>query len=394
MGCILIFIVSGISNASGLGGGLLILPILYIVMRFYPNEAIPLSKVIIFFGSFASLIQNIKLQRPGRNSKAFDYNIIILCSPNLLFGTALGITLYGIMPTTLIIILLGLLLAFYAYQTFNNYRIVYNEELNFGVMAYPNNDPSNLNANNNNSTNQVLSDEVNNIINNDKYLFRWDKLQYIIIPYGVAVLIAFLRETFISPCGLFYWMLIILFAAIVIFYDYSGMRNVKGDFLYRTSINFPFDNKDIKWDTNTIYKLFIASFFAGFLAGAIGIGGGVILGPILANLAIYPVVCAVNTNALVLINSSAVAIQFLFFNILNYSYGLITVISAAAGSFLITMYINGYVTRTGRQSLIYLLLFAVVAASAVVLPITSVFRLFSDMANGREILYFNMECNP
>ena len=396
-GSILILIASGISNASGVGGGLLILPILYVVMRFYPNEAIPLSKVIIFFGSLAAFIQNIKLQRPGRNSKAFDYNIIILCSPNLLLGTALGITLYGIIPITLIIVLLGLLLVFYAYQTFNNYRFTYNEEITYGVMAYPNNDPSNLNQNNtgnNASTNQVLSDEVNNIITNERYLFRWDKLQYVAIPYGIAVFIAFLRETFVSPCGLFYWMLIIIFAAVVIFYDYTGMKNVKGDFLYKNSINFPFDNKDIKWDNNTIYKLFIVSFAAGFLAGAVGIGGGVIIGPILANLAIYPVVCSVNTNVLVFINTSAVAMQFLFFNILNYSYGLITVISAAVGSFFTTMYVNKLILRTGRQSLIYLLLFSVVAISAVILPLTSIIRLFSDLFNGREILYFNMECDP
>lgn len=396
-GSILIFIASGIANASGLGGGLLILPILYVVMRFYPNEAIPLSKMILLFGSLASFIQNAKTKRPGRNSKALDYDIISLCAPNLLFGTTLGITLYGILPVTLILVLLGLLLCFYAFQTFVLFRQKYSDELNFGVNNNEPNLDSQANPNtelNNVNQNQEYSDEVYNIIDKERYLFRWDKLQFIAIPFGITIFIALLRETFVSPCSLFYWMLIIIFAAVVAFYDYSGLRNVKGEYLYKKSINFPFDNHDIQWNNLAIYKLFIVSFAAGFLAGGLGIGGGVIIGPILSTLEIYPVVCMVNTNTLVFINSSAVAVQFFFFNILNYGYAFFTVIFGAAGSFLAVMFLNRYILKTGRQSIIYGLLFISVAASAVILPFTSVIRLFSDIFSGRKILEFNLECDP
>ena len=46
-------------------------------MNFYPHEAIPISKIVIFAGALTSFIQNTKVKRPGRNSKALNYNLVI-----------------------------------------------------------------------------------------------------------------------------------------------------------------------------------------------------------------------------------------------------------------------------------------------------------------------------
>ena len=48
IGFLSIFIAAGMSNASGLGGGLLFIPVLLLIMNFYPHEAIPISKMVIF----------------------------------------------------------------------------------------------------------------------------------------------------------------------------------------------------------------------------------------------------------------------------------------------------------------------------------------------------------
>ena len=102
IGFLSIFIAAGMSNASGLGGGLLFIPVLLLIMNFYPHEAIPISKIVIFAGALTSFIQNIKVKRPGRNTKALNYNLVIVNAPNLLIGTVLGVTLNKILPNAII----------------------------------------------------------------------------------------------------------------------------------------------------------------------------------------------------------------------------------------------------------------------------------------------------
>ena len=128
IGFLSIFIAAGMSNASGLGGGLLFIPVLLLIMKFYAHEAIPISKVVIFAGALTSFIQNTKVKRPKRNTKALDYNLIIVNSSNLLLGTVFGVTLNKILPNTLILFLLCILLFYYSHKTFKTFLKFYKEE--------------------------------------------------------------------------------------------------------------------------------------------------------------------------------------------------------------------------------------------------------------------------
>ena len=87
-------------------------------MNFYTHEAIPLSKIVIFFGSLSSFFLNLKLTHPLRNTKALDFNMIILICPNLLMGTVLGVNLNKILPNVIIIFLLTLLIFYNTYKTY------------------------------------------------------------------------------------------------------------------------------------------------------------------------------------------------------------------------------------------------------------------------------------
>jgi hypothetical protein len=65
-----------------------------------------------------------------------------------------------------------------------------------------------------------------------------------------------------------------------------SLLHVQHEFNYRTSIAFPYDLKDINWNFDKSLKISIIGFLSGFIAGIIGIGGGVVLGPILLSLGI------------------------------------------------------------------------------------------------------------
>ena len=261
------------SNASGLGGGLLFIPVLLLILNFYPHEAIPISKIVIFAGALTSFIQNTKVKRPQRNSKALNYNLIIVNTSNLLLGTVFGVTLNKILPNTLILFLLCILLFYYSYKTFKTFLKFYNEEANTDLHSMSSQMNSISPRNTNNDINQPI-DQVEREIYKDQFLLRWDKLQFVLFPFLIMAILSILRESnIVSKCSLLYWVLILLFALTVIIFDYFVLLHIEKEYNYRKLINFPYDAKDINWNRDTIIKLNAIGFIAGFIAGTIGIGG-------------------------------------------------------------------------------------------------------------------------
>lgn len=379
------------SNASGLGGGLLFIPVLLLIMRFYPHEAIPISKMVIFAGAVTSFIQNTKVKRPGRNTKALNYNLIIVNCSNLLLGTVFGVTLNKILPNTLILFLLCILLFYYSYKTFKTFLKFYREERNMELHSLSSQINS-ISSRNFDINHQPL-DQVDREIYKDQFLIRWDKLQFILFPFLIMAVLSILRESnMVSKCSSTYWILVIIFIIIVLIFDYFVIIHIEKEYNYRKQINFPYDEKDINWTKKKIIQLCLIGLLAGFIAGTIGIGGGVVLGPILLDLGIHPIVGTVTTNFLVLITSSSTTFQFILFKMLNFQYGVFCIIFSALGSYCGTFLVNSYVKNTGKQSFIVLILFFVVVISAIVLPLSSIINIINDYRKGIDIFEFESLC--
>jgi hypothetical protein len=129
-GLIMIVIGSALSNAGGIGGGGLLIPILLLVLKFYTHEAIPISKLMIFTGALTSFILGFRQKHPVRNSITIDYNIPLLLVPMLLFGTMVGVTLNKVTPPWLILISLTAVLIINTYKTLKKGVQLFKEENN------------------------------------------------------------------------------------------------------------------------------------------------------------------------------------------------------------------------------------------------------------------------
>jgi len=66
------------------------------------------------------------------------------------------------------------------------------------------------------------------------------------------------------------------------------------EYAYRKSIGYPYHPTDIHWNTRivTLYPFF--GLCSGIMAGLLGIGGGLILGPLLLELGLHPTVNFMN----------------------------------------------------------------------------------------------------
>lgn len=126
--CALVLFISGLlCSAGGIGGGGIYVSVLMVAGRLVPHDAVPLSKAVVFFGSCASLVLNLrkKLTWPTDNSSIagsyhgdpgartlIDYSICRIVVPSALVGTLLGVIFNRLTADWVIIGMLCVILCF------------------------------------------------------------------------------------------------------------------------------------------------------------------------------------------------------------------------------------------------------------------------------------------
>ena len=83
---------------------------------------------------------------------------------------------------------------------------------------------------------------------------------------------------------------------------------------------YKFLEDDLKWTTKNVTVLPLIFFFAGIASSLLGIGGGLVVVPILMELGINPLVIVATSSFTVLLTGSSSAIQFLIMGIVSWDY--------------------------------------------------------------------------
>lgn len=102
---IIITLVSILTNAAGIGGGAIFIPVYTLLLDFTVGGAIPLSKATILAGA----VTNIVLAYDDRlqdmpNKFIIDYKLVSFIVPLILAGTMIGVILMKILPPLIIFV--------------------------------------------------------------------------------------------------------------------------------------------------------------------------------------------------------------------------------------------------------------------------------------------------
>jgi uncharacterized membrane protein YfcA len=169
---------------------------------------------------------------------------------------------------------------------------------------------------------------------------------------------------------------------------YFARRNVSR-YQQKADLGYKFVDGDVRWTRREAALLALAAVAAGTLAGLLGIGGGMVLGPLFVSLNFHPLVSTASTGIMMIFTSFSSTVQYLAVGRLPWKYALwfgsIGVIGAQTGDRVV----KHLVDRTGRPSIVVILLGALIGAAVIIMAASGAARVAVDAKNGEDIWAVN-----
>ncbi|OMJ70993.1 hypothetical protein SteCoe_30894 [Stentor coeruleus] len=372
LGSCLILFASGLANAGGIGGGPIMVIILITLFNFNAYESVPLSQLIIFAGSLSAILIKIFLRHPFKQRPLIDFDIaLLLCCP-LLMGTTIGVMVNLVIPQWLILVLLTVLLGYISIDTSFTAVKIYKKESTTKTsvrLLCPDSDVLSS------FSETELPPELKKIYNVEKKIMPPKSIALIILLFIFVAIVSFIRgsKNFnsivgISFCSGGYWSVtIIAFIILLVISIYFGFFMI-GKHIIKNKLGYDFDTMDLNWTIKMILIVCIAGFIAGLAAGIVGVGGGLVMNPVMLRLGLRPEVSTATSSFMVLFTATISMLQYAVAGKLNFVYGLWALSFSLVGSILGVLVLKKLVEKYKRGSILVLLLALIMGICAIIIP--------------------------
>jgi uncharacterized membrane protein YfcA len=114
---VLVFLATGLSNAGGIGGGILLVPLLSLFAGFTLKNASANAQPLIFGASIANAMVNVPRRHAARDTPRIDWNLVACTVPFFLMGTTPGTFMNQAFPSYFTAFVLALLLSVLSVQS-------------------------------------------------------------------------------------------------------------------------------------------------------------------------------------------------------------------------------------------------------------------------------------
>lgn len=375
-----------------------------------------------------------------------DYDLVLVMGPNLLIGALLGSALNAMAPPWLILILLIVILCQSAYKTFTKAIQTWRKERSDGNTGAHSAGDSRLSKNpierllrrcfpqrygqfNDNElssskdaatippqlvgagsleqagihlqvngaadSSELAAEDlpqppgaapVESVASRQQVQFPKRRLAILALMWIIVVLSIFIRGGPASPglvrfCSISYWLLAVVTAFIL---ECISVFAVTRAIAHGSP---PGESGGLHWTPRSARKIMIWSLMAGTMAAMCGIGGGMVMGPILLNLGFLPQVQSATTATTLFVMSTSTCIAFLVAGTAPADYALWLAFATAVGAVCGKAIIGWLVKRLKRPSLIMFLLGGIIGTSVVVMFITGLLDVVSDIREGKDMSF-------
>ncbi|KAG8463396.1 hypothetical protein KFE25_004907 [Diacronema lutheri] len=221
----------------------------------------------------------------------------------------------------------------------------------------------------------------------------WDYLFMLARVWAIVVLLALLKGGHGMPsilglqCGSpLYWAVVVSALPALFLLSKQGAGVVCQRHRHLVSVGYEYAEGDVIWTHERARHSCAVVGVAAIAAGLLGVGGGMVLGPIFLELQLNPQVASATSTFMVLLMASCTIAQFIIFGMLDQSfaswYGLVGVCGAVVG----TKGAKALVEKTGRSSmLVFILAFLLFGSGALMLATGSVQLMRSGLTGFRSL---------
>lgn len=358
---------SGFANAGGLGGGVIVSPILTLLLGMDLKESVIITNLCIFSGS---MMTNALLwtERTGSAETPFDFDIAVVLMPFLQAGSFTGIILSRFLPPAFILLCL---VGFLLYSVNKVYQNIQKKKIEKDIVIK---ETSQLEMSLILPLSKSLTDTVHQDTSRNSHTFenpsilRNDHIKVFAICFLVILGASLLRGSPSSPsilaissCSMVSWLILIGSQVYLIYLGLSKMNKISVN-------NDPSFSRE---------QFILKCYIGGILAGTLGLGGGLITTPLLLHMD-YPPQSAVAVSSLLLFFTTlSTTTQYVLAGKINLISSIPYISMALLGPIIGKKAINAYIKKTNNDQIVLYVLLGICILSAVTMPVFGSIRVFS-----------------
>jgi uncharacterized membrane protein YfcA len=197
----------------------------------------------------------------------------------------------------------------------------------------------------------------------------------------------------IDKCSVGDWIVLLIFIIVMICVVKVSVMNVSKEQALKEkygSVNLA--KSDLIFRGEVLRNVLMLGFGGGWVAGALGLGGGVIFNPLLLSMGVPPKVSSATGMYLITFSKVATCTLYFLFGELMMDYALWIAVWSTVGAVIGLKGANWYMQKFDRQSIIVFFLALILLLSTFGVPYFGALDLMDKVDLGENILAFKTFC--
>lgn len=369
---VLVVLTAMLSAAAGMGGGGVYVPLMLLLLGLSTKEGVPLSQAMIVSGAIINVVMFAGERHPKHLHKAkIDYEVVMMLNPGLAVGVTIGVMCNLMSPQWLIVLVLIGTLVITLWKSADKGMKTWKKEsksLEQDRLA------GKVDAKV--SFKSISYDDFTSFVE----LAQANRRQIVLIV-GCWLVFLCLNVLKAPSCSVVYWM---QFLSMILF---CGIFTKLGARTIAQGTKSEESDDCVTWTAKTLWLYPLFSLAAGFLGGFLGIGGGIIMSPLLLELGLVPEAGQATSAVFVFLSSSLATIQYVVLGKTMPQYVMWFTSWVVVSTFVGQTLVDYILRKLKRSSIIILAVAAIVAGSLVMMTAIGVKDVVVDLSRGADMSF-------
>ncbi|KAL4438539.1 hypothetical protein ABPG77_000187 [Micractinium sp. CCAP 211/92] len=394
--------VAALANSAGVGGGAFVVPLLYLGLGFDIKQSTALSQAVIAGGALGAVACVLPERHPLDSRRPLvDYQLALVITPPLLLGCTSGVLLNQLMPGWAVTLLLIPLLTHLTWRTAGTaakLRLAEDAARRAGQLAAEGAPPALavLQAGAGTAAGDAASaaaalgplcpspwPQARDLLALWAVLlgFQMGKRAFPHCTWQFAALYGGQAAAALAACAYFIWQIARAQEDCGCCGD-GTQEPALAAATPEAALPGSAGADSSTWPPQRLASSAAVALAGGTVAGMLGIGGGMIVGPLMLELGVQPRVASATASMTVLFSASSAAASFALEGRLNLPHAAAFGAACAAAAYVGVALVGGAVRASGRSSLVVVLLTVVIGTGAALTAVFSGADALADLLAG------------